>query len=170
MNIYRDTGGRLAWFRGGLAFKAHRFVYYSTLGLRVIKKKKKSCLGFSHSSAWRHISSAHAPCFSANCSPSPVRLTPLDTIHKHVNIHRDTGGCLAWASPNRIWKQIQTYTWSGRRGKVLPGPLPIVSMAPHLLSPRTLLLGQLIPLPLLFHPPFVRRLLGFRVQGLGFRV
>jgi len=28
-------------FRGGLAFKAHSFVYHSTLGLRVIKKKKK---------------------------------------------------------------------------------------------------------------------------------
>jgi len=29
-------------FRGGLVFKAHRLVYHSTLGLRVIKKKKKS--------------------------------------------------------------------------------------------------------------------------------
>ena len=28
--------------RGGLVFKAHRLVYHSTLGLRVIKKKKKS--------------------------------------------------------------------------------------------------------------------------------
>ena len=28
-------------FRGGLAFKAHRPLYHSTLGLRVIKKKKK---------------------------------------------------------------------------------------------------------------------------------
>jgi len=27
--------------RGGLVFKAHRLVYHSTLGLRVIKKKKK---------------------------------------------------------------------------------------------------------------------------------
>jgi len=26
---------------GGLVFKAHRLVYHSTLGLRVIKKKKK---------------------------------------------------------------------------------------------------------------------------------
>jgi len=29
-------------FRGGLVFEAHRLVYHSTLGLRVIKKKK-SC-------------------------------------------------------------------------------------------------------------------------------
>jgi len=29
------------WLRGGLVFKAHRLLYYSTLGLRVIKKKKK---------------------------------------------------------------------------------------------------------------------------------
>jgi len=28
-------------FRGGLVFKAHRLVYHSTLGLRVIKKKEK---------------------------------------------------------------------------------------------------------------------------------
>jgi len=28
-------------FRDGLVFKAHRLVYHSTLGLRVIKKKKK---------------------------------------------------------------------------------------------------------------------------------
>ena len=27
-------------FRGGRVFKAHRLLYYSTLGLRVIKKKK----------------------------------------------------------------------------------------------------------------------------------
>ena len=29
-------------FRGGLVFKAHRLLYHSTLGLRVIKKKKKN--------------------------------------------------------------------------------------------------------------------------------
>ena len=28
-------------FRGGLVFKAHRLLYDSTLGLRVLKKKKK---------------------------------------------------------------------------------------------------------------------------------
>jgi len=35
-------------FRGGLAFKAHRLLYQSTLGLRVIKKKKTcSAMNFS---------------------------------------------------------------------------------------------------------------------------
>ena len=29
-----------SWFRGGLVFKTHRLLYHSTLGLRVIKKKK----------------------------------------------------------------------------------------------------------------------------------
>ena len=34
-------------FRGGLVFKAHRLLYHSTLGLRVIKKKnKKYSFGF----------------------------------------------------------------------------------------------------------------------------
>ena len=28
-------------FRGGLVFKAHRLLYHSTLGLRVIKKKRE---------------------------------------------------------------------------------------------------------------------------------
>ena len=31
-------------FRGGLVLKAHRLVYHSTLGSRVIKKKKRSKL------------------------------------------------------------------------------------------------------------------------------
>jgi len=31
-------------FRGGLVFKAHRLVYHSTLGLRVIKKKKEQSM------------------------------------------------------------------------------------------------------------------------------
>jgi len=30
-------------FRGGLVFKAHRLLYHSTLGLRVIKKKRRRC-------------------------------------------------------------------------------------------------------------------------------
>ena len=30
-------------FRGGLAFKTHRLLYHSTLGLRVIQKKKATC-------------------------------------------------------------------------------------------------------------------------------
>ena len=32
-------------FRSGLVFKAHRIVYHSTLGLRVIRKKKKNTAG-----------------------------------------------------------------------------------------------------------------------------
>jgi len=32
--------GNVKRFRGGLVFKAHRLLYYSTLVLRVIKKKK----------------------------------------------------------------------------------------------------------------------------------
>ena len=32
--------GNVKRFRGGLVFKAHRLLHHSTLGLRVIKKKK----------------------------------------------------------------------------------------------------------------------------------
>ena len=33
-------GRNVERFRGGLVFEAHRLLYYSTLGTRVIKKKK----------------------------------------------------------------------------------------------------------------------------------
>ena len=36
-------------FRGGLVFKAHRLAYHSTLGWRVIKKKKRALLALPHS-------------------------------------------------------------------------------------------------------------------------
>jgi len=34
-------GRNVQWFRGGLVFKAHRLLYRSTLGLRVIKKRRE---------------------------------------------------------------------------------------------------------------------------------
>jgi len=37
--------------RGGLVFKAHRLVYHLTLGVKVIKKKKKKELGCACASA-----------------------------------------------------------------------------------------------------------------------
>jgi len=44
-------------FRGGLVFKAHRLLYHSTLGLRVIKKKKnlESGVGVHHLPAKNRI-------------------------------------------------------------------------------------------------------------------
>jgi len=36
------AGLDLEQFRGGLIFKAHRLLYHSTPGLRVIKKKKRT--------------------------------------------------------------------------------------------------------------------------------
>ena len=42
-------------FRGGLVFKAHRLLYHSTLGLRVIKKKKKKWRGNTkRREVWAH--------------------------------------------------------------------------------------------------------------------
>jgi hypothetical protein len=42
--IWCGSEGRrnLKRFRGGLVFKAHRLVYYSTPGRRIVKKKKSS--------------------------------------------------------------------------------------------------------------------------------
>ena len=39
--LVRDGLKKVKRFRGGLVFKAHKRVYDSTLGSRVIKKKKK---------------------------------------------------------------------------------------------------------------------------------
>jgi len=33
--------GSVGLFRGGLVFKAHRLLYHSTLGLRIIKKRRR---------------------------------------------------------------------------------------------------------------------------------
>ena len=41
-----SAGIRVQRFRGGLVFKAHRLVYHSALGSRVIKKKMKKVAGF----------------------------------------------------------------------------------------------------------------------------
>ena len=43
-------------FRGGLVSKAHRFLYHSTLGLRVMKKKKKKKIPIVHASHCREHS------------------------------------------------------------------------------------------------------------------
>jgi len=43
--LLSEADRALAWsgrFRGGLVFKAHRLVYHSTLGLRVIKKSRRT--------------------------------------------------------------------------------------------------------------------------------
>ena len=52
-------------FRGGLVSKAHRRVYHSTLGWRVIKKKKKICRGSrEEGNSWKKTRDPHDP----NCS------------------------------------------------------------------------------------------------------
>ena len=54
------TEGHMQWFPGGRVFKAHGLVYYSTLGLRVIKKKKRGMEGHARE---RYF---HAPDASGN--------------------------------------------------------------------------------------------------------
>ena len=36
------AGSYVTWFRGGLVYKAHRLLHHSILGVRVMKKKKKT--------------------------------------------------------------------------------------------------------------------------------
>jgi len=50
--LYRNV----QWFRGGLVFKAHRLLYHSTPGLRVIKKKTGlTSLAFQRTAGWFQI-------------------------------------------------------------------------------------------------------------------
>ena len=42
-NLRTNTSRNVKRFQGGIVFQAHRLVYHSTLGLRVIKKKKRTC-------------------------------------------------------------------------------------------------------------------------------
>jgi len=47
-SVVRGVGrvsGNVQRFRGGLVFKAHRHLHYSTLGLRVITKKRRRVQG-----------------------------------------------------------------------------------------------------------------------------
>ena len=52
-------------FRGGLVFKAHRWLYHSTLGSRVMKKKKKvhTAQGFGFGVE------SYPPTYSSRCRP-----------------------------------------------------------------------------------------------------
>ena len=43
-------------FRGRLVFKAHKLLYHSTLGLRVIKKKKEDLRGFDFAASTSSLS------------------------------------------------------------------------------------------------------------------
>ena len=67
-------GFRVQRFRGGLVFKAHRLVYHSTLGLRVIKKKKK-VEGSGFSDAFVRTEFAQFTCFRVQGSGSRVQLS-----------------------------------------------------------------------------------------------
>ena len=59
-------------FQGGLVFKAHRLLYHSTLGSRVIKKRRSS-LGLAFTAWTLSLSSFNPtpPGLAAPCAPAP---------------------------------------------------------------------------------------------------
>jgi len=86
----RAASKKSSLFRGGLVFKAHRLLYHSTLGLRVIKKKKKSSLivGFRHSTRWSTtLSSKFNLPLAIKCRPlrgaprNPAPTKPSGWVH-----------------------------------------------------------------------------------------
>jgi hypothetical protein len=70
--------------RGGLVFKAHRLVYHSTLGLRVIKKKKTFRHGLPHSWLQRNFRPKLGPnpiTFSLGTPPISYSFASERTMH-----------------------------------------------------------------------------------------
>jgi len=64
-------------FRGGLVFKAHRLLYHSTLGLRVIKKKRRRALRVA-ASALGYVASGtefRVPSFGYRVSGTEFRVS-----------------------------------------------------------------------------------------------
>ena len=65
-------------FRGGLVFKAHRLLCHSTLGLRVIKKKKR-----------------HAPGIMPMAVRKPCKVTPVilhGVVSPYTGLYPQRGG------------------------------------------------------------------------------
>ena len=59
LNFRTTTSQKGKRFQGGLVFKAHRLVYYATLGLRVIEKKRRRT--FDCSAAGKACSPCNSP-------------------------------------------------------------------------------------------------------------
>jgi len=72
--------GKLLRFRSGLVFRAHRLLYHSTLGLREIKKQKRSC---SNSGLEHFRSSLPAP---------RMRGADKKKLHVPILVHKPTLG------------------------------------------------------------------------------
>ena len=94
-------------FRGGLVFKALRLLYLSTLGLRVIQRKKK----------WGSETLA----FHASPSPNPI-VTPSRTAQRsqllHTNVQRFRGGLVFKA--HRLCVSLNCRLESNREEEELP--------------------------------------------------
>ena len=80
-------------FRGGLVFKAHRLLYHSTLGLRVIKKKKKVRLEHCDlRSRHPYLTQSVFQVVLQNSIPSQIR---------QLILYKDKLTNLCW---NRLWQ------------------------------------------------------------------
>jgi len=94
-------------FRGGLVFKAHRLLYHSTLGLRVIKKKESGNALFEHGRAIPE--SLHLP-----RSPFVVPKTSFVTVRHEGG--RGPGGTRVKRPPFPLQKLFFGKVWVAAGG------------------------------------------------------
>ena len=107
-NNYLDLKSRtildrnVQWFQGGLVFQAHRLVHHSTLGLRVIKKRRELTSGIGPKLI---LATSLEPLPGSNLSwktprhVAPVAATWLALLHEllHRNVQRFRGGLVSKA-------------------------------------------------------------------------
>ena len=101
-------------FRGGLVFEAHRLLYYSTLGLRVIQKEKRP----ARKSRERSIQNLNPECARGRFErPKRSKLFTLDKVVARDKVV-DFGGIvvLSWraSAPGtwRLWGNSGQLKWS----------------------------------------------------------
>jgi len=109
-------------FRGGLVFKAHRLLYHSALGLRVIKKKKK-VNPEPRNILVRGASLLGSGCFTEMCSgfEAVYHSTPgLRVIKKK----KKGSGCPPPWRSNKVGEQLNPNPENGKRNSETRKPKP----------------------------------------------
>ena len=111
-------------FRGGLVFKAHRLLYHSRLGPRVIKKQKRSsCRGKHTLSTVTSVQHKFHFCFQT----SPLSTCVSASSDLAVEVDR-----VQWGNPYIAYPQYSTSPnvarrARSRRAKPLGLPMPLCS-------------------------------------------
>jgi len=108
-------------FRGGLAIKAHRHFHHSTLGLRVIQKKKRTRQG-GNLARLRFSRSGGSP----SRPPADLQCTLaqrlIDSCITQLKAQGPSRSCNESKEEAQRWGERQTRTRRERRGRHTPCP------------------------------------------------